>query len=82
MSVYLRHHVFVGDVKSVAHSFFASLKSFGLLQGGAVDVFLFNECEHKDVIQQLLEQLVELTLLIRQQSFVQNVPDKLLLKND
>jgi uncharacterized membrane protein len=72
----LRHSVFVSDIKSVFHRFFTTLDALRLLQRGTVDVLFFYQGKHVGIVKQLLQELVEFSLLVRKQRLVENVSDK------
>lgn len=75
-------HVFLGDIEAILLSAVNSFESLTLLKRRCVDILFLCQGECKDAVQKSLEQLVQLLLLVRKQSFVDDIRNEFFLQND
>jgi hypothetical protein len=64
LDVDLRNKVLFRDLQTILLCLVAPLKSLRLLDCRLVNVLLFDQCEHEDIVQQLLQLFAKVTILI------------------
>ena len=80
--MYLCLHVFLGDFLPVLLGTVDSFESLTFLKRRCVDILFLCQGECKDAVQESLEQLVQFLLLVRKQSFVNDIRNEFFLQND